>query len=114
MPAASVRTGEAGQRVTLGLLTMSGIALALMQTLVIPALPFFRREFGVSAGAVTWLVTSFLVSSSVLTPIVGKLGDAHGKKRVLVATLALFGVASLGAAGAWNLESLVAFRALQG
>jgi EmrB/QacA subfamily drug resistance transporter len=114
MRAAIVGTGEAGQRVTLGLLTMSGIALALMQTLVIPALPFFRREFGASAEAVTWLVTSFLVSSSVLTPIVGKLGDAHGKKRVLVATLALFGVASLGAAGAWNLESLVAFRGLQG
>jgi hypothetical protein len=36
------------------LLTISGIALALMQTLVIPALPFFRREFDASAGAVTW------------------------------------------------------------
>lgn len=98
----------------LALLTTAGIALALMQTLVIPALPFFRREFDASAGEVTWLVTSFLVSSSVLTPIVGKLGDAHGKKRLLVATLALFGLASLGAAGAWNVASLVAFRTLQG
>src|SRR5215211_7286515 len=99
-------------RATLALLTAAGISLALMQTLVIPALPLFQREFDASAGKVTWLVTSFLVSSSVLTPIIGKLGDAHGKKRLLVITLALFGVASLGAASAWNIESLVAFRAL--
>ena len=59
-------------------------------------------------------MTSFLVSSSVLTPIIGKLGDAHGKKRMLVISLAIFGLASLGAAFAWNFGSLVAFRALQG
>jgi EmrB/QacA subfamily drug resistance transporter len=100
--------------VVLGLLTGAGIALALMQTLVIPALPVLQRELGTSPGRATWLVTSFLVSSSVLTPIIGKLGDAHGKKRMLVLTLAVFGLASLGAACAWSLESLVAFRALQG
>ena len=100
--------------VVLGLLTASGVALALMQTLVIPALPVLQRELGTSPSRITWLVTSFLVSSSVLTPIIGKLGDAHGKKRMLVVTLALFGLASLGAAFAWDLESLVAFRALQG
>ena len=85
-----------------------------MQTLVIPALPVLQQELGASPSQITWLVTSFLVSSSVLTPIIGKLGDAHGKKRMLVVTLALFGLASLGAAFAWDLESLVAFRALQG
>ncbi len=114
MPATTLRASAPAHRVTLGLLTTAGIALALMQTLVIPALPFFQREFDESAGAVTWLVTSFLVSSSVLTPIVGKLGDAHGKKRVLVATLVVFGLASLGAAAASSVASLAVFRALQG
>lgn len=55
-----------------------------------------------------------MVSSSVLTPMVGKLGAAHGKKRLLVVMLALFGAASVGAASAWSIGSLVAFRALQG
>ena len=109
--APSIRSSH---RITLALLTAAGVALALMQTLVIPALPLLQREFHASTGEVTWLVTSFLVSSSVLTPIVGKLGDAHGKKRLLVVTLALFGAASLGAASAWSIGSLVAFRALQG
>jgi EmrB/QacA subfamily drug resistance transporter len=101
-------------RLTLALLTAAGVSLALMQTLVIPALPFFGREFGASASWTAWIVTGFLLSSSVLTPIVGRLGDAHGKKRVLVAALAVFGLASLGAALAWDLPSLVAFRIVQG
>jgi MFS family permease len=106
--------GAPHHRVTLALLTTAGISLAVMQTLVIPALPYFQREFDTSAGWVTWLVTSFLVSSSVLTPILGKLGDAHGKKKLLVISMAIFGVASLGAACAWSIGSLIAFRALQG
>jgi len=101
-------------RLTLILLTSAGVSLALMQTLVIPALPFFGREFGASPSWTAWIVTGFLLSSSVLTPIVGRLGDAHGKKRILVVSLTVFGLASLGAAFAWNLPSLVAFRFAQG
>jgi EmrB/QacA subfamily drug resistance transporter len=104
----------ASHQITLALLTVAGISFALMQTLVVPALPFFVREFDTSAAWATWLVTSFLVSSSVLTPILGKLGDAHGKKRLLVISLAIFGVASLGAALAPNIGVLIVFRALQG
>src|SRR4051794_19725882 len=99
---------------TLFLLMVAGISFALMQTLVVPALPFFVREFETSPAWATWLVTSFLVSSSVLTPILGKLGDAHGKKKLLVISLAIFGAASLGAALAPNMGVLIVFRALQG
>src|ERR687895_2694345 len=101
-------------RVTLALLTVAGIAFAVMQTLVVPALPHFQREFETSASWVTWIATGFLLSSSVLTPILGKLGDAYGKQRLLVIALGIFGLASLGAAFAWSLESLIAFRVIQG
>ena len=100
--------------VTLALLTVAGISFAVMQTLVVPALPFFQREFDTTASWVTWIATGFLLSSSVLTPILGKLGDAYGKKRLLVISLAIFGLASLAAAAAWNLETLIACRVLQG
>jgi EmrB/QacA subfamily drug resistance transporter len=100
--------------VTLALLTIAGISFALMQTLVIPALPFFQREFDTSASWVTWIATGFLLSSSVLTPILGKLGDAYGKERLLVISLGIFGLASLGAAAAWDLPSLIVCRVLQG
>jgi EmrB/QacA subfamily drug resistance transporter len=98
----------------LTLLTVAGIAFALMQTLVVPALPFFQREFGTTANGATWIATGFLLSSSVLTPLIGKLGDALGKKRMLVVSLAIFGLGSLGATASWDLGSLVAFRVLQG
>src|SRR5918992_1246390 len=100
--------------VTLGLLTVAGISFALMQTLVVPALPFFQREFDTSATNVTWIATGFLLSSSILTPILGKLGDSHGKAKLLVISLVIFGLASLGAALAWNLGSLIFFRIVQG
>jgi EmrB/QacA subfamily drug resistance transporter len=100
--------------VTLALLTVAGISFAVMQTLVVPALPFFQREFDTTASWATWIATAFLLSSSVLTPILGKLGDSYGKKRMLVISLGIFGLASLGAAAAWNLPSLVFFRVIQG
>jgi EmrB/QacA subfamily drug resistance transporter len=100
--------------VTLGVLTVAGVSFAIMQTLVVPALPHFQREFDTSAAWVTWIATGFLLSSSVLTPILGKLGDSLGKKRMLVISLGIFGCASLAAAAAWNLPSLIFFRVLQG
>jgi EmrB/QacA subfamily drug resistance transporter len=85
-----------------------------MQTLVVPALPFFQREFDTSANGVAWIVTGFLLSSSVLTPVLGKLGDAHGKKRMLVISLTVFGLGALGAAAAPTLGWLIFFRVVQG
>jgi MFS family permease len=100
--------------VTLALLTIAGISFAVMQTLVVPALPYFQREFDTTASWATWIATGFLLSSSVLTPILGKLGDSYGKKRMLVISLGIFGLASLGAAAAWDLPSLIVFRVVQG
>jgi EmrB/QacA subfamily drug resistance transporter len=100
--------------ITLALLVVAGVSFAVMQTLVVPALPFFQREFDTTATAVTWIATGFLLSSSVLTPILGKLGDSYGKKKMLVIALGIFGLASLGAAAAWSLESLIVFRVIQG
>ena len=100
--------------VTLAILTLAGTAFALQQTLVVPALPVFQREFGVSQAWATWVLTIFLVSAAVCTPLLGRLGDQFGKERVLVVSLTLFLVGCLGAAFAWNIGSLIAFRALSG
>jgi len=100
--------------ITLALLATAGVAFAVMQTLLIPALPFFRREFDASQADVTWIVTGFLLSSSVCTPVLGRLGDTHGKKRMLVLCLTALGVGSLGAACAPGLGWVVVCRVLQG
>ena len=100
--------------VTLAILTLAGIAFALQQTMVIPALPTLQRDLHTTTTWVTWVLTVFLLVASVATPILGKLGDQYGKERLLVISLALFFIGSIGAAAAWNIWSLIAWRALQG
>jgi EmrB/QacA subfamily drug resistance transporter len=100
--------------VTLAILTLAGIAFALQQTMVIPALPALQRELDTTTTWVTWVLTVFLLVASVATPILGKLGDQYGKERLLVISLTLFLIGSIGAAAAWNIWSLIAWRALQG
>ena len=100
--------------VTLAILTLAGAAFSLQQTLVFPALGTFQAEFGATAAWTTWVLTGFLVSGAVLTPVLGRLGDQFGKERVLLISLGLFLAGCLGAAAAWSIWSLIAFRIVAG
>jgi EmrB/QacA subfamily drug resistance transporter len=100
--------------VTLAVLVTSALAYALSQTLVAPALPEIQRELDTSTTAVTFVLTAYLLSASVATPIVGRLGDMFGKERMLVLTLIAFGVGSLVAALSHSIEVLIAGRVIQG
>jgi EmrB/QacA subfamily drug resistance transporter len=100
--------------VTLAILVLAGAAFALQQTMVFPALGTFERELDTSVTWATWVLTGFLVSAAVTTPILGKLGDQYGKERVLLICLGIFLVGCVGCALAWNIASLIAFRVLAG
>jgi EmrB/QacA subfamily drug resistance transporter len=100
--------------VTLAILTLAGIAFALQQTMVIPALPTLQRDLHTTTAWVTWVLTVFLLVASVATPILGKLGDQYGKERLLVISLGAFLLGSIGSALAWNIWVLIAWRAVQG
>jgi EmrB/QacA subfamily drug resistance transporter len=100
--------------VTLAVLALACTAFALMQTMVIPALPVLQRELDTTTTWVTWVLTVFLLVAAVSTPILGRLGDQYGKERLLAISLALFLAGCIGCAAAWNIWSLIAFRALAG
>jgi EmrB/QacA subfamily drug resistance transporter len=100
--------------ITLAALTIAGIAYALQQTMVVPALPALQRDFHTSTTWVTWLLTGFLLVSAVATPLLGKLGDQHGKERLLLISMAIFFVGCVLAVFAWNIWSLIGARAIQG
>lgn len=106
--------GRQHYNLTLAVLVLAGTAFAFQQTMVFPALPTFQRELGGTTAWVTWVLTAFLVAAAVTTPILGKLGDQFGKKRMLLISLAIFLAGCIGAAAAWNLWSLIGFRALSG
>lgn len=108
-------TGERQHHnVTLAILTAAGTAYSLLQTMVLPALPAFREDLHTTNAWATWVFTAFLLVSAVATPVLGKLGDQYGKERFLLVSLALFFIGCVGAAAAWNIWTLIAFRAVQG
>jgi EmrB/QacA subfamily drug resistance transporter len=95
-------------------LVAAGVAFSLSQTLVVPALPALAQEFDASPAAVSWVLTGFLVSASIATPIVGKLGDLYGKGRMLTAVLVMFSLGAVINALAGSIEVVIAGRVLQG
>ena len=98
----------------LAVLLAAGISFALSQTIVLPALSVLGEQYGASTTATSWVVTAYLLSASVSTPIVGKLGDVHGKGRVLTVVLVLFALGGLVNALAGSIELVIAGRVLQG
>ncbi len=110
---ARTRTVSQPNRV-LFVLLLAGVSFALSQTLTIPALPSISAEFDASASATSWVLTGFLLSASVATPIVGKLGDLFGKGRVLAIVLVVFAAGGAVCALAPSIGVLIAGRILQG
>ncbi|MBJ7339333.1 MDR family MFS transporter [Mycolicibacterium sp.] len=86
---------------------------ALDQTIVATALPTVVADLG-GAGHQAWVVTSYLLASTVVTAIVGKLGDLFGRKPVFIAAVLFFMAGSVLCGLAGSLPMLVAARALQG
>lgn len=98
----------------MGTLTLCGTVVSLQQTLVLPLLPEFPRILDATVEDASWLVTSTLLAGAVSIPTVSRLADMFGKKRMMVAVLAIMVVGSaLGAVTTW-LPLIIAARALQG
>ncbi|GAA3189537.1 hypothetical protein GCM10020255_087780 [Rhodococcus baikonurensis] len=79
--------------------------VALQQTMVIPLLPEFPKILGVSADDASWLVTVTLLTSAVATPIVTRLADMFGKRRMMLISMTTIVVGSLIAAIGGNFVS---------
>src|SRR3954469_21976587 len=99
---------------TFAALAVAGVTFSLLQSLVAPALPEIQRDLHASQTSVAWILTAYLLSASILTPIVGRLGDMFGKARTLVLTLVVLAVGTLLAALATSIEVLIAARVIQG
>ncbi|WP_246851923.1 MFS transporter [Patulibacter sp. SYSU D01012] len=98
----------------LSILSLCALAFALAQTMVVPALTTLQRELGTDASGATWTITAYLLSAAVFTPVVGRLGDMFGKRRMLIVALAAFTVGSAVSAIGSSLGVVVSGRVLQG
>ena len=100
------------------LVIFSGLLLgmllaALDQTIVATALPTIVGDLG-GLDHLSWVITAYLLATTVSTPIYGKLGDLYGRKRLFQTAIVIFMVGSVLCGLAPNMGALIAFRAVQG
>ena len=98
----------------LGVLSLGGFAYAALSSAVIPALPTLQHSLHTSESGSTWLLTAFLLSASVGTSIIGRLGDIYGKERLLLWTLVVLAAGTLLAGVSQSLAMLIVARVIQG
>jgi len=98
-----------------GIVFVFGLFMDLLDmTIVNVAIPDLARELDATTTQVQWVVTGYLLSLAVFIPVSGWLGDRFGTKKIFMLALFLFTSASLLCGLAWSIESLIAFRVLQG
>jgi EmrB/QacA subfamily drug resistance transporter len=114
MSASEVHDERQRPGLTLAVLALSALGYILLQSMVLPALPEIGRDLHTSQSSAAWVLTAYLISASVATPVLGRLGDMFGKKRVLLAVLALLAVGSLIAALTSSFPVMLAARTVQG
>jgi EmrB/QacA subfamily drug resistance transporter len=109
---------EADQRqhyhVTFAVILVAVTTYSMLQSLVSPVLPTIQHSLHTSQNTVTWVLTGYLLSASVATPILGRLGDMIGKKKVLVGVLGVLALGTLLAALATSIGVMIVARVIQG
>ena len=96
------------------ILCLAGTVVALQQTLMVPLLPDFPKILHTSPDDVSWLVTATLLTAAVATPIVSKLADMYGKRRMMIVAMVMMVIGSVICAVGESFTMLVIGRAFQG
>ncbi len=87
---------------------------SLLQSLVSPILPLLETKLHTSQNTITWVLTAYLLSASVATPILGRVGDMFGKKRMLVVVIGMLALGSILAGFATSISVMIIARVIQG
>jgi MFS family permease len=100
--------------VTFAVLATGALAYCLLQSLIIPAIPLLEHTLHVSASGAAWLLTGYLLSSAITTPILGRIGDMVGKQKMIVIVLIAVSAGTLISALATSFPIMLVGRVLQG
>jgi EmrB/QacA subfamily drug resistance transporter len=98
----------------LAVVSLAGLAYSMLSSAVIPALTPLQHSLHTNETGVTWLLTGYLLSASVGTAILGRLGDMYGKERLLLVTLVMLAFGTLISALATSLGLMIVGRVIQG
>jgi len=99
---------------TLAILSCLGLITMYGETMVLPAIPDFIRDFNISYNTSSWILSSYLIAGAVMTPIAGRLSDIYGKKKILLIVMAVYSAGILAGGFADSIEFMLVARAAQG
>ena len=85
----------------------------LNTTMITVALPSIQNEFKLSAGGISWLIASYFIISAIFLPLIGKLSDYYGRKRIFLGGLGLVAISSFFAPLSPNMMMLLGMRSIQ-
>src|SRR6478609_6118103 len=74
------------------ILSLIATMVTYAETMLIPAIPDLIRDFHVSYGMSSWILTAYLIAGAIMTPIAGKLSDIYGRKKMLLVVMAIYAV----------------------
>jgi EmrB/QacA subfamily drug resistance transporter len=100
--------------VTFAVLATAALAFSLLQSLIIPAIPQLEHTLHTSESGASWLLTAYLLSAAIATPVLGRVGDTLGKEKVIVGVLIALSVGTLISALGTSLSVILVGRVIQG
>src|SRR5882672_4240 len=112
-PAAPAPLDHAAARAIIVGTMLAMFLSALEQTIVAPALPTIGRRLA-DIETLSWVVTAYLLSATVATPLFGKLSDIYGRRCMMLISISVFILGSVACALAPSMELLIVGRVLQG
>lgn len=99
---------------TIVVLSLSGMAVSLQFTLPIPILPSMPHILGITSNDASWIVTATLLTSTIATPIISRMADMYGKRRMLLISLAMMALGSVIVATSSTFAIVLLGRGVQG
>ena len=94
--------------VALALLSSIGLVSMYAETMLLPAIPDIIRDFHIDYNTSAWILTAYLISGAVVTPIAGKLSDIYGRKKILLAIMIIYTIGVTLGGLSFSISSLIA------
>jgi EmrB/QacA subfamily drug resistance transporter len=103
-----------GPGVILIILAFIAMMVMFIEIMLVPALPTIAMEFPDESQWVSWVLSAYLLTGAVATPLLGRLGDIYGKKKVMMLSMVGYTIGLVGCAFSTSMVMLIAFRSVQG
>ena len=100
--------------ITLAILSSIGLISMHAETMLLPTIPDIIRDFHINYSTSSWILTAYLISGAVMTPIAGKLSDIYGKKKILLIIMTTYTIGVILGGLAFSFSFLLIARTIQG